>query len=194
VVVTLKNDPLWGPTQKHIHFVEHWPANEERCAVYWGVNTEGIVRNESLDRVQRVTVDLYSDQFRDTVHYQYWNSKDYTADVRRWCNDLLSFTGKFSPATTGFFASDASVTIRLKDYGDKKVRVSKFTPSKITITLREGLNSESQRWEGLQWKKSGLGIRFKDARFNRFNIPTFEVRLSFAGTDYEHVVFPSIED
>jgi len=55
--------------------------------------------------------------------------------------------------------------------------------------VREGLDSESLWWEGHQWEKGFLsGTQyFRNARFNRFKNPSFEMRLSFAGTSYEHV-------
>jgi len=167
--------------------VKHWRANEQKFAMYNGADAGGVARNESLTNVQRLYVQLYSDQLRNTIAYPYWYSKDYDKDVQRFCEENLSFTGSFNKATNGLLGSDANCVVRLQDSGNQKVKVGSFTPSKITITVRQGTDSESLWWQGSRWESSVPGRTFKDAKFNRFDNPAFEMRLVFPGTDYEYI-------
>ncbi len=182
-------------TRKHLHFVSRWPKGESLVATYHNSGSRRIARDETFRFVQRVTVELLSDQYQGTTDYEYWNSAERRADIQDYCDRYTSIDGRFFTEVDGLFSkgdglhhSDAGVRVWLNAADGKTAPT--LALSGIAITVREGGRSATSSWRGFTWQGGGL-VPFKDfysKDFNGFRDPdAYEVRLRFYGTDYEHV-------
>ncbi len=175
--------------ERHVHFVDNWARGETLYAIYYGPEAGGIARDESLSRIHAVTVEVMADQLRSSTDYRYFGTAEYTEDVERYCKDLR-FTGAFHSESPGLFSHDGfghlDARVKITFTGGRSV----IYPSRITVAVRGDFSSETFWWEGSEWSSSGLFTTktFSASEFNKYGNPSFEMTLSFPGTDYRHTV------
>lgn len=199
VVVTLATDsPNPGKEyfRQHLHYVGEWPKGETRIAMYHNAESQRIAQGESFDRVQRVSVQLYSDQIQSRTDYSYWNSRERKADLSDYCKNNVEFSGKFIAETDGFFSkgdglyhTDAGVRLWLDQVEGKGI--PKLSLSEVAVTVKEGRKTATAVWDGMTLEGGGpFPFRtFSSPKFNAIRDPdSVEVRLSFPGTDYQRIV------
>ena len=179
LLVTL--DGVHGDTKKpkqiqHLHFVEIWPAEEWRYAWYRSSSAGGVAGDESVDRVQRVTVEILSDQYRDRVTHDYAGTAEYASDINRYV-DLIKGNQKFELRVIDeSFLSEAG--IELQHSG-----AFRFIPQpKITVTLTRGKDVRKLTWprNAKTWKAGyWSGHSLTDASFNGLKPSRVDVELEF---------------
>jgi hypothetical protein len=165
--------------QRHLHFVATWPANQVRYAAYRSSTAGGIATDESIDRVQRLIIELYSDQYRDTIEHEYAGSVAYQKDVDRYV-DLVEKNQKMG---LSFFSDDL-----LSDAGVRIQHDGKFPAipdPAMTVTLTQGNTVRQKSWRssGKAWK-AGFPSRewLSDPSFNGMKPDRIEVELEFPGS------------
>lgn len=198
LLVTLSTEaPAEGEkkTYQHLHYVAKWPKGQPLIATYHNGGSLRIARSETCRFLQRVTVELFSDQYQGKEVYDYWNSDDRRSDLEDYCDGYASFQGNFIPEVDGLFTkgdglnhSNGSVRVWLTSAEGKAAPT--LVLSGVTVTVKEGKESATLSWQGFTWRGGGL-FPFKDfcsKELNRFRDPDeYEVRLKFYGTDYERV-------
>jgi len=182
LLVTL--DGIHGETKKpgqrqHLHYVEKWPHGESRYAWYRSSTAGGVAADESLDRVQRVTIELFSDEYRDKVTHEYAGTADFGNDLDRYV-DLIKKNQKFELSVINqSFHSDAGV--QLQHSGSFRF----ISDAEITVTLARGKDIRKMTWSRSEsvWKSgSWSGRSLTDASFNGLTPSRVEVEMAFPGT------------
>ncbi len=179
LLVTL--DGVHGDSKKpkkrqHLHYVDRWTAGESRYAWYRSSAAGGVAKDESLDRVHRVTIELFSDQYRDKLTHNYAGTPDFDSDVDHYV-ELIKKHQKFDlRVVTESFVSDAGIQLQ----HDGSFR---FIPEpKVTIILTGGKEIRKMTWRGKskEWK-SGYwsGLSLTDASFNGLQPSRVDVELEF---------------
>ena len=179
LLVTL--DGVHGATknrrqQQHLHFVDQWPAEEWRYAWYRSSTAGGVAADESVDRVQRVTIELLSDQYRNKVVHEYAGSADFESDIDRYV-ELIKKNQKFELRVINeSFASDAG--IELQHSGGFR-----FIPEpRITVSLTQGKSIRKMTWQGKtsEWRAGyWSGHSLTDKSFNGLKPSRVDVELEF---------------
>lgn len=165
--------------RRHLHYVDKWPAGQQRYAWYRSSTADGIAADESLDRVERIAIELYSDQYRDTITYQYAGTPAFDADVDRYV-DLIKRQQKFtlSPIASSFL-TDAGVSLQHEG-------TFAFIPDPtITVRLKRGndLRTVVFRASGKPWSAGFLSAyALKDPSFNGMNPEHVEIDMQFPGS------------
>jgi hypothetical protein len=164
--------------ERHLHYVERWPANQWRYARYRSSVAKGVATDESIDRTQRLNIELYSDQFRDTIAYQYAGTAAFESDVNRYV-DQITRDQRFSLTFTGEnLLSHAGVGLR----HDGKFG---FVPDPtVTVTLVQGNTSVTNTWPstGKTWKAGFWSDKsLHDSSFNGLNPERVDVVLQYPG-------------
>jgi hypothetical protein len=128
--------------EQHIHYVDQWPANASRYARYRSSSADGIASDESVDRIRGLVIELYSDQIRDSIEYDYAGTPAYGDDIDRYVS-IIEKNQRFTQLHFGDnILSDAGVSVR----HDGKFT---FLPEPtFTVTLRRGKDVRSMKWEG----------------------------------------------
>lgn len=167
----------------HLHYVRRWPAGEERIARYVAAGTKGIANDESVDNVTRVTIELYSDQVRNTATYDYVGTSEFDKDVESYFTKTMP---KFYLTFSGEnFLSDAGVWIT-HDSG-----LSSFPDPYVTVKLIQGTFEKSIRFRshGGRWSSGYFGGQsLKSEEFNGIDPDSVEVTLEFLKSSYKHTL------
>jgi membrane-associated protease RseP (regulator of RpoE activity) len=165
--------------ERHLHYVGRWPADEFRTARYQASTVSGIAGNESVDRVGRIVISLYSDQFRDMMIYEYAGTAAFEEDVNHYIDRIereQTFSLTFNPDN---LLGDAGVRLTHSGAFD-------FIPDpKVTVTLRQGNTVTSQNWRsnGQRWKTGSLATAvLKHPSFNGMNPDAADLELQYPGS------------
>jgi hypothetical protein len=162
--------------RQHLHFVDQWPADEWRYAWYRSSTADGIAADESLDRVQRVVIELYSDQYRDTITHEYAGTPAFDEDIDRY----VGLINKHQKFTLGYIADNI-----LTDAGVSLQHDGTFTfipDAKMTVTLKRGKDARTVvfRRFGKPWSAGFLSAyALKDSSFNGMNPDRVEIEMEF---------------
>jgi hypothetical protein len=164
--------------EQHIHYVHHWPANASRYARYRSSSAEGIASDESIDRIRGLVIELYADQFRDTIEYDYAGTPAYRGDIDRYVN-LIEKNQKFTLRHLGASVlSDAGVSVRHDG-------TFTFLPEPtFVVTLRRGKDARSMTWKGSgkRWDSGLLStVTMSHASFNGMQPDRIDIDMQFPG-------------
>jgi hypothetical protein len=174
--------PATPQTRRQLHYISSWPAGEWRVARYPSSTFSGIARDQSLDLIERVTVELYSQEFRNTIIYNYANTDEFDRDIKALMNGGVKLSLKRHDKTA---LSKAGVTI--KHTGGTPVLPVSF----MTVRYLGGLDNPAVRFH-LQvgmWNAGDNGAKFLSSElFNEASPRTIQVELEFPGTSYKHVL------
>jgi hypothetical protein len=165
--------------QRHLHYVEQWPSNQQRFARYPSSTAEGITAGESVDRVQNLLVEVYSDQVRGTVEYQYAGTQAFEADVDRYVG-LIRQKQTFDLTFIGdTVLTNAGITLQ----HDGPFR---FIPDpKMTVKISRGKDVRTKVWRasGKPWNSGTFSAyALKDPSFNGPDPDQIEVEFEFPGS------------
>lgn len=162
--------------ERHLHFVDKWPANHSRYARYQSSSATGIATAESVDRVQQLVFDIYSDQFRDTIKYQYAGTPAFEEDTDRYVG-LIGKQQKFTLTFIGDNAfTDAGVTLQHDG------TFPAIPDPKLTVKLSRGNDVRTVVWRasGRHWGSGTLSAyALKDPSFNGMNPDRVDIDLEF---------------
>ncbi len=165
--------------RQHLHYVGLWPANQTRFTRYRSSSAAGIASDESLDHVSRVVVDVYSDQYRDTITHEYADTPAFDEDIRRYVGLVeRSQTFRINVITNNFL-TNAGISLRHEGNW-----VSIPDP-KITVTFRSGNDARSAVWRasGKPWNAGALSsYALKDPSFNGMRPDRIDVDMEFPGS------------
>jgi len=165
--------------RQHLHYVDRWPADEWRHAWYRSRAADGIAADESIDRVQRVVIELYADQYRDIITHEYAGTPDASEDIDRYVG-LIDKHQKFTLGNiANNFFTDAGVSLQHDG-------TFVFIPDpKITVTLKRGSETRTVvfRASGKPWNAGSLSaLALKDPSFNGMNPDRVEIDMEFPGS------------
>jgi hypothetical protein len=166
----------------HLHYADSWPAGEWRLARYMASGATGIARDQSIDMIRRVTIELYSDQYRNTITYDYVGTAEFDDDIQAYlaANRPL-FDISFSKDN---FFRDASVWVT-HDRG-----LSSFPIKSITATIGDGFTDKAVAFttSGRKWSSGYLGGKsLKSKEFNGIDPIYIELKFEFVGSNYLHI-------
>ncbi len=164
---------------QHVHYVDEWPPDESRFGWYRSSTAEGVAAGESLDHVERIIIDLYSDQYRDTIAHDYAGTADCDQDIDRYVG-LVQKHQKFtlSHIADNVF-TDAGVSLQHDG-------TFAFVPDpKLTVTLMNGSNRRTVvfRASGKPWNAGYLsGYALTDPAFNGLHPDRVAIDMEFPGS------------
>jgi hypothetical protein len=165
--------------QRHLHYVEKWTANQQRFARYPTSTAEGITTGESIDRVQKLVIEFYSDQVRGTVEYQYAGTRAFDEDVDRYVGMIRqkqTFNLTFIGDTV---LTNAGITLQ----HDGPFRI--IPDPKLTVKVSRGKDVRTVVWRssGKPWNSGTFSAyALKDPSFNGPDPDQIEVEFEFPGS------------
>jgi hypothetical protein len=177
IAVTLEGDNDSPGRTRHLHYVDRWPAGQLRVGRYRVAKAKGISRDECVESLRRVTVKLYSDQYRNTIRYHYVDSGKMDADIARYMDQMRS---KFSLT----FAKDnflSNASIRVTHNGG----VGSFPIRLITARVQQGgiVKTVAFTPGGKRWSSGFLGGQtLTSEEFNGLDPDSIELLLEFPGS------------
>jgi len=171
----------------HLHYVDRWPAGARKIARYMSTAASGITYDESVDQIDTLTYDLYSNEYRQENTIQY-TGEDYDADVKRYC-ETISLLGSWSMQEPDdrMFNSGFMLTNGENGYH--------FPCSHVSVAGFWGSTRIAYRWTMVDqmFPRGTTPIRlfardryFEASGFNRGRPDQVEVLLEFPYSSYKH--------
>ena len=167
-------------SDRHLHFIRRWPAGESRVILYAAADNPNFNSNESVDLIKRMNIDVFANEIRNTMQYDY-EGLEYDLDV-----DGYLKTDGLKPALSASYAGDnifgdACVYVSLDD-GAADFR----SPEWIEVNLQEGERLETKRFTMPHrvWTKGILGhVTLTNEAFNGMKPDVIYLELKFRGTN-----------
>ena len=143
ISVSLDGDSSAGVANSdwHMHYVKSWPAGATLVAHYPSKTAVGIATDESVDRIHKVSLALFTEQGTADETYDY-SKEDYEKQLQDNYKNRLnpSFTGKYYPSEQNM-VEDSSFEVTMNG------GISRFPVSRVTVTLHEGANTIARYWD-----------------------------------------------
>jgi hypothetical protein len=121
----------------HLHYVPLWPTGATKVARYLSTASAGVARDESIDQIETLQIDLYSDEVRTVGTVLTYTGKEYDHDVSEYCKsldisgewrsyepDALFYNSGFLIHNAGDAFPCTKVTVHAK-WGDKLISLSR---------------------------------------------------------------------
>lgn len=186
VTLSGRHDPS-GATDgdRHLHYIDKWPAGQTRVVRYLSQAASGIASNESVDQIDTVKYELYSSELRQDNSVAY-TGEAYDADVERYVSDI-PLIGSWRTYAPDDWMYNSGFLIQSKD-GEE------FPCSHVTVRAYWGDTQVGFRWTMKSGRfPSGTSDAiffardryFCDPAFNKGRPDRVEVVLEFPYSDYK---------
>lgn len=179
-IIGRHGDDAQESTDKHMHFVSHWPAGATKVMRYMSTAVDGIASDESVDHIDRLKFRIYSDQHCQAEVYEY-SGDEYNQDVKAYMSDKELTGSWFSYSDDNLFFN-SGVKIKSKDG-------SSFPATGMTLTVHT--DSDTHRY---QYKFSGDVFDgeeyFSSKAFNGMSVKRIEVnfQLPYSNETFDRVM------
>ena len=172
-------------SDSHLHYLDRWPAGTTKVARYLSSSATGISQNESVDQIDTLRYELYSNEFFQENSIEYTGTA-YDNTLENLC-DKLTLYGSWRAFEPDHWLYNSGFLVQNSNLGKA------FPATHVTVRPSWGGLVRGFRWETKDgYLPSGTsdalplsdGRYFSHADFNRGRPDAVEVELEFPYSNY----------
>lgn len=170
-------------SETHVHYVNSWSPGTYMTASYPSQVHTGIASNISIDVIQTVRIDLFSDELRDNIEYTY-HGDNYDNDLKAKMEKIApSFYGSWYRYDTNYFLNDG--------WNCHFTGAATIPASHVRIRASNGSQEVAIVWN-LKSNRFAPGSSnsrfFQDERFQAIRPNNVEMDFYFPHSDYVYSI------